>query len=64
MTIQFKVPDMACDACAQTITQVILDLDSQALVKADSQTKQVTVETQASESSVKEAIAAAGYKTA
>ncbi len=64
MTIQLKVPDMACDACAQTITQAILNLDSQALVKADSQTKQVTVETQASESSVKEAISAAGYNPA
>ena len=64
MTIQFKVPDMACDACAKTITQAILALDSQATIKADSQTKQVTVETQASESSVKEAIAAAGYNPA
>ena len=61
MTIQLKVPDMACDACAKTITQAILALDSQASVKTDSQTKQVTVETQVSESSVKEAIAAAGY---
>ncbi len=61
MTVQFKVPDMACEACAKTITQAVLALDSQATVKADSQTKQVTVETSASESSVKNAIAAAGY---
>ena len=61
MTIQLQVPDMACDACAKTITQAVLVLDSQASVKADSQTKQVTIETQASESSVRKAITTAGY---
>ena len=64
MTIQLKVPDMACDACVKTITQAILELDSQATVKADSQTKQITIETQSSESSVREAISAAGYNPA
>ncbi len=61
MLIEFKVPDMACDACAKTITQAVLALDSQALVKANSQTKQVTIDTSVSESSVKKAIADAGY---
>ena len=61
MTIEFNVPDMACDACAKAITQAVLALDSQATVKADSQTKQVTVDTSVSESSVKKAIADAGY---
>ena len=61
MTIQLKVPDMACDACAKAITQAVIALDSQASVKADSQTKQVTVETSVSESSVRDAISAAGY---
>lgn len=61
MTLEFKVPDMACDACAKNITQAVLALDSQAIVQADSQTKQVTVETSLSESSVRKAIANAGY---
>ena len=61
MTVQLKVPDMACDACAQAITQAVIALDADAIVTADTQTKQVTVETQASESSVREAIATAGY---
>ena len=61
MTIEFNVPDMACDACSQAITQAVLALDSQAVVKADTQTKQVTIETSADKSSVKDAIAAAGY---
>jgi copper chaperone len=64
MTMQFKVPDMACDACVKTITEAIHNLDSQATVQADTKTKQVTIKTQASESSVKEAIAAVGYSPA
>jgi copper chaperone len=64
MTMQFKVLDMACDACAKTITEAIHNLDSQATVQADTKTKQVTIKTQASESSVKEAIAVAGYSPA
>jgi copper chaperone len=64
MTIQLTVPDMACGACSETITKAILAIDSQASIKADPKTKQVTVETQASESSVKEAISAAGYNPA
>ncbi len=61
MTIQLKVPDMACGACAETITKAVQAIDPQAQVAADTNTKQVTIETQASESSVKNAIAGAGY---
>jgi copper chaperone len=63
-TIQLTVPDMACGACATTITKAIHNLDSQAAVQADLQTKQVTIASSASASSVKEAIAAAGYSPA
>ena len=61
MSIQLKVPKMACGACVKTITQAILAIDAQASVTADTTTKQVNVETQAAESSIKEAIASAGY---
>ena len=64
MTLQLKVPDLACNACAKTITQAVLAVDSTASVQADSKTKQVTVETQASLKSVREAIASAGYNPA
>lgn len=64
MTIKLKVPDMACDVCAQTITQAIQNLDNRASVTADSQTKQITIETQASESSIREAITSAGFNPA
>ncbi len=64
MTIQLKVPNMACGACAKTITQAVVDIDPKASVRADPKTKQVIVESNASESSVREAIAAAGYPPA
>jgi copper chaperone len=64
MTIELKVPDMACGACAETITKAVLKVDPKASVKADPKTKQVTVETQASLTSVKEAITSAGYNPA
>ena len=61
MTIKLKVPDMACGACAETITKAVLTVDPKASVKADTKTKQVMVETQANQSSITDAIAAAGY---
>jgi copper chaperone len=63
-TIQLTVPDMACGACATTITEAIHNVDSQAAVQADLKTKQVTIASSASASSVKEAIVAAGYSPA
>ncbi len=64
MTIELKVPNMACGACAKTITQALINIDPRATVKVDPKTKKVTVESNASESSVREAIAAAGYPAA
>lgn len=64
MTLQFTVSNMACSACVETITQAIAALDPAAQVEADSKTKQVNVETQKSETEVKQAIAAAGYTVA
>lgn len=61
MTLQFTVPDMACSACASTITQAVTAIDPGAKVAADPATKRVNIETQAAETAVKEAIAAAGY---
>lgn len=64
MTIKLKVSNMTSGACAKTITQAIINIDPKASVKADLETKQVIIQTQASESSVKEAVAAAGYSPA
>ncbi|MGG6295719.1 heavy-metal-associated domain-containing protein [Leptolyngbya sp. AN02str] len=62
MALQLTVPNMACSACSDTIIKAIEAIDPSATVQADPKTKQVNVETQASEASVKQAIATAGYQ--
>jgi copper chaperone len=64
MTLQLTVPNMACSACGDTITEAIKAIDSTATVQADPKTKQVSVETQQSKTAVKKAIADAGYTVA
>jgi copper chaperone len=64
MSLQFTVPNMACSACADTITKAIATLDPTASVQADPKTKQVQVSTQASEAAVREVITSAGYTVA
>lgn len=61
MVLQLTVPKLACSACVNTITKAIKTIDSTATVQADPRTKRVSIETQASETAIKEAIAAAGY---
>ena len=64
MTLQLKVPNMACSACGQTITKAIKAIDPTAIVQTDPKTKQVNIETQVSQAAVKEAITVAGYSVA
>ena len=64
MLLQFTVPNMACSACAETITQSVTAVDPVAQVKADPKTKRVNIETQGDEDRIKQAIAAAGYTIA
>jgi copper chaperone len=61
MTLELTVPNMACSACAETITKAVTAIDPAAKISADPATKQVSIETQADASAVKEAITAAGY---
>ena len=64
MTIQLKVPDIACSACVNTVTQAIKSVDGNATVEADTTTKIVKVQSQQSEEKIKEVIAKAGYPAA
>jgi copper chaperone len=64
MALELQVPNMACSACSDTITKAIKAIDPTATVEADPKTKQVKVETQQSETAVKQAIANAGYTVA
>lgn len=61
MTLQLKVPNMACSACSDTITKAVKAIDPAAIVQADPKTKLVEIDTQASEAAVREAITTAGY---
>jgi copper chaperone len=61
MTLQLKVPNMACSACGETITAAIKAIDPLAVVETDAKTKLVSIETQVSETAIKEAITTAGY---
>lgn len=64
MTMQLTVPDLACSACVDTITQAIQAIDATAQVNADPKTKQVNVTTAAPETEIRQAIATAGYTVA
>lgn len=64
MSLAFSVPDLACSACVDTVTKAIQSVDAAAQVNADPKTKQVSVDTTASEAAIKTAIAEAGYTVA
>ena len=64
MTIELIIPNMACGACGETITTAVKKIDPTATVQADPKTKQVKIETQASQVAVESAITAAGYQVA
>ena len=64
MTIQLKVPGIACSACVNTVTKAIKTVDANATVDADTKTKIVKVQSQQSEDKIKEIIAEAGYPAA
>lgn len=64
MTIQLTVTDMMCSSCVNTITSAIADVDPSAKVNADSTTKLLEVETQKSESEIRDVIQQAGYTIA
>ncbi len=61
MSVTLKVPSIACDVCAETITKAIKNNDPSANVKVDVTTKIVEVETETSEAKIKEVITDAGH---
>lgn len=62
--ITLKVPSIACESCANAVTQAIHHQDSQAQVTVEVATKIVTIDTALPESIVREAIAAVGHEIA
>ena len=61
MTINLKVPSMVCDGCVDTVKEAIVTHEPEAKVDINLDIKQVTVETEASEASIKQIIMAAGH---
>ncbi|NMG07315.1 heavy-metal-associated domain-containing protein [Brasilonema sp. UFV-L1] len=61
MALKLSVPNIGCEKCAATITESIHTIESDAKVDVDVKAKTVTVESAASEESIKQAIVAAGY---
>lgn len=64
MTIQIQVSSIACEVCAQTITKAIKNKYAEAQVNVDVLNKIVTVDTDASETAIKETIQDAGHTVA
>jgi copper chaperone len=62
MALKLKVPNIACSGCAETIAESIHTMEPDAKVEVDVKAKTVTVESKASEESIKQAIVAAGYE--
>ena len=62
MNIRLKVPTIACDVCARTITKAVHNLDNNAQVDVDVEEKIVSVETKKTAESIKEVIIDAGHE--
>ena len=54
MTLNLKVPKIACAACVDTVTSAVQTIDPAAEVQADT-TKMVKVQSQQSEAAIKQA---------
>ncbi|MBD1929989.1 heavy-metal-associated domain-containing protein [Trichocoleus sp. FACHB-90] len=61
MALKVKVPTIVCNGCAETITETIQTMEPDAKVEVDVQAKTVTVEAEASEETIKQAIVATGH---
>ena len=64
MSITLNVPTIACGACAETITKAIKNNDPSADVKVNVASKIVEIETEISDTKIKQAITDAGHEIA
>ncbi len=61
--MKLKVPSIVCEGCGNAITNAIKTHDSNANVSVDISGKTVTIETSASEDSIKKLITELGHTT-
>ena len=59
--LKLKVPSMVCEGCVETVTKAIKTHEPNAKVDIDLDSKKVSVDTKASEESIKQVIVAAGH---
>lgn len=64
MALKLNVPNIACEDCAAKITDSIHVMEPDAKVDVDVNAKTVTVESAASEETIKQIIVASGYQVA
>jgi copper chaperone len=57
----FRIPDIHCDSCIRSLTGAAHEVDAQATIQADLQTKFVTVKTAAPAADIAEAFRDAGF---
>ena len=61
MVLKLKVSNVACEKCGEIITESIHVIEPEAKVDIDVNAKTVTVESAASEESIKQVIVAAAF---
>ncbi len=57
----FRVPNMSCGHCVSTITKAVQEVDADALVKADTDLRQVNIVTKADQDAMRQALEKSGY---
>lgn len=62
MALTLKVPSMVCEGCVDKVTEAVKTVDSEAQVDVDLNSKVVTIDSEASASSFKQAITALGHQ--
>ena len=60
--LELKVPSMVCEGCVDAVTKAIKTHEPDAKVNIDLDSKKVTVDTEASEESIKQVIVALGHE--
>lgn len=59
--MELRIEGMTCGGCARSVTKAIQGVDPNAKVEPNPATRQVKVETTASQAQVQQALAHAGY---
>jgi copper chaperone len=62
--LEFNVPAMSCGHCVGAVTKVVKEVDPQAKVEVDLDSKKVTVESPQARNAFAEALTEAGYPPA